>query len=224
MILGLLLLFSVLFILSHLGMSHYPLRGRLVDKLGERLFQIVYSIISFITLGGAGWIFWSERNLGPELWSLPILPYPFIYLLMLSSFFFIIFSLRNPSPAGFGSNAKEPRGVLRITRHPMNIGIAFFCLAHMMANGYVGDLIFFGSIFFVALVGSYHQDHRKLREKGKSFLIFREQTSIIPFVSAIKGKNKIHMNEFGLPSLISVIAIYLAIFFLHEFFFGVRPF
>jgi len=219
-----LILFSVLFAVTHIGMSHDPLRARLVERLGPKPFMGLYSLVSFVTLGGAIWIFSGHRGLGPVLWVLPGLTYPLIYLLMLFAIFLLVFSVVNPSPTGMDTKMRPPRGVLSITRHPMNVGIGLFGLAHMVANGALGDVFFFGSLFVVGIFGAYHQDRRKAREIGESFADFEAHTSVFPFVAILKGKNKLRKEEFSLLFVAVSLLVYILVMTFHGKLFGASPF
>ncbi len=205
-------------------MSHDPFRGRLIKGLGEKSFLLIYSLVSFITFGGAIWIFSRQDNLGPILWFLPQGLYPVVQILVLIAFLFFVLSVKDASPTGMSPAKMKVRGVLHITRHPMNMSFAAFGLAHMLANGCLGDLVFFGSIFLVGFFGSYHQDRRKLREKGEPFRAFQEETGIFPFSAIIKRKTKLAPGEFSFVFVLLAIAAYVVVFLLHDKLFGARPF
>ena len=218
-----LILFSVLFFATHILLSHDPLRANLIEKLGAKGFQGVYSLVSFITLGGAIWIFAGHRNAGPILWSLLPWVLPLVYLLMLAAFFLLVHSFITPSPTGMMTKSMEPRGILRITRHPMNMGFACFGLAHILANGALGDVFFFGSLFAVGFVGAYHQDRRKVRELGEPFAAFCRQTGVLPLEAILKGRTSLVAGEFKAPGLVLSLAAFLAVAVFHRALFGVPP-
>ena len=224
MALALLILLSTLFAVSHLGMSHDPWRSRLIGKLGEKGFKLVYLLVSLLTLGGAIWVFSGHRGLGPVLWTLPGWLVPLFFLLMLLAFLLFVFSLVTPSPTGMRPAGLEARGVLRVTRHPMNMAFASFGLAHLLANGSLGDLFFFGSFFVVGFFGAYHQDRRLARSKGEPFASFQKQTGILPFAAILAGKTRLAPEEFCRVALAVALAIYLAVILLHRTLFGVVPF
>jgi len=224
MALFLLMLLSVLFAATHLGMSHDPYRERMVRRLGPQLFMGVYSLVSVVTLGGALWVFSTHKGEGPHLWSLSGWLLPAIYLLMLLSFLLLVLSVATPSPTGMLSSSMEPRGVLRVTRHPMNMGFACFGLAHLLANGALGDVFFFGSIFVVGFAGAYHQDARKAREHGEAFVPFRQATSVLPFAAILQGRNRLETGEFSRPLLAAALVACAAAVLLHQKLFGVSPF
>ena len=210
-----LILLSVLFVVTHIGMSSDPYRKKMVDKLGQWGFKIIYSLVSFATLGGAIMIYIGYKNTGPVPGEISVWVYPLVYLIMLISFLLFFLSFSTPSPTGMMPAKNEPRGVLRVTRHPMNMGIAFFGLAHMMAVGTLGGLFFFGSLFVVGFFGAYHQDRRKAREKDASFATFQSQTSIFPFAAIVFGKTRLEISELKWPFVAVTVVAYIAAIILH---------
>jgi uncharacterized membrane protein len=219
-----LILMSVLFAVTHIGMSHDPFRARLVERLGPKGFQAVYSIVSLVTLGVAVSIFADNRKAGFVLWTMPGWLYPVVFLLMLLAFLLLVLSMRDRSPAMMIGGRMEPEGVLRITRHPMNMALACFALAHMIANGTLGDVAFFGSIFAVGFFGSYHQDRRKAREKGEDYVAFQSQTGIFPFAAIVQGKTGLAAKDLKMPFVIFAVLAFVSALLVHEDLFGIRPF
>jgi len=224
MALAMLILMSALFAVTHIGMSHDPYRARLEEKLGPKGFQVVYSIVSLVTFGAAVALFVNNRKAGPVLWTTPSLFYPIIYLLMLLAFLLLVLSMRDRSPAMMLGGKMEPEGVLRITRHPMNMAIAFFALAHMIANGSLGDVAFFGSLFVVGFFGSYHQDQRKAREKGEAYTAFQGETGVFPFAAIVQGKTTFAAKDLRMPFVIIAVLAFVGAIVVHENLFGIRPY
>lgn len=224
MALAMLILMSVLFAVTHIGMSHDPLRARLVERMGPNGFQLVYTIVSLFTFGAAVWIFADNPKAGPVLWTLPHWFYPLVYLLMLLAFLLLVLSMGDRSPAMMIGGKMKAEGVLRITRHPMNMAIACFALAHGIANGSLGDVCFFGSLFVVGFFGSYHQDRRKAREKGAAYTAFQEETGILPFAAVLQGKTRLGPRDLRIPYLVLGILAFVAAIWVHEDLFGVRPY
>lgn len=221
MILTLIIVFSVLFVVTHLGLSHGSVRQGLVDKIGEWPFRGLYSLVSFGTLGPAAVLWWQNRHLGPLLWDLPVWPVRIAAAALLFLGFQLFFqSLATPSPASMAPAKTEARGVLRVTHHPMNMFLAGWGLAHVLANGTVGDVAFFGSFVIVGLVGPFHMDARLRRQKGEDFKQFCEQTSVLPFGAILRGKNRLAVDELSFPLAIIGIAVFAALVFFHGRFFG----
>jgi len=221
MTLTLIIVFSALFVATHIGMSHGAIRAGLVASLGRWPFEGLYSLVSFLTLGPAAVLWWQNRHLGPVLWELPFWAERAIaVILMLLAFELIMMSLATPSPAGMMPGKIEARGVLRITRHPMNIGIACFGLAHILANGALGDVAFFGSFLVLGVLGPIDQDARKKREKGEAYREFCRQTSVLPFVAIITRRNRFPTDELPYPLGLIGIVVFAVLFVFHGRFFG----
>jgi uncharacterized membrane protein len=221
MILTLIVVFSMLFMLTHIGLSHGDIRQGLVDKLGQWPFRGLYTLVSFGTLGPAAVLWWQNRHLGPVLWALPFWPERIIAaVLVLFALLLFFQSLATPSPASMAPAKNEARGVLRITRHPMNMAFTMWGLAHLLANGTVGDVAFFGSFVVVGLLGAYHMDARILRSKGEPFAVFSRQTSVLPFGAIVRGRNRLALDELSFPLAVIAAAVFVALTVFHSRFFG----
>ncbi len=221
MILILIVVFSALFVVTHLGMSHGAVRENLVAKIGQWPFRGLYSVVSFLTLGPAAVLWWQNRHLGPVLWEFnPWVERGIALVLMLLAIEFIVLSLANPSPASMLPGNNEPRGILRITRHPMNMGLALFGLAHVLSNGTVGDVAFFGSFFILGLAGPYHMDARLRKQRGEGFAEFCRQTSVIPFLAIIRKRTTFRADEISFPLFLIGVIVYVILVVFHGKFFG----
>jgi len=222
-----LIFFSVIFAATHIGLSHGDLRKNLVEKFGKVGFMGVYSLVSLVSFGCAIaiLIFNDDPGIGPVLFELPgWIVHPVTYFLMLAALFFIVFSGANPSPTGMMPTDMETRGIIRITRHSMNMGFVCLAIAHMVANGALGNIMFFASILVVGFFGALHQDARKAVERGEAFIEFKEKTSVIPFLAIIRGKNSLKVSELSIPVFLVVIALYIFLaVWGHEFLFKVPP-
>ncbi|HUT54261.1 MAG TPA: NnrU family protein [bacterium] len=223
MALVMLIVFSVLFALTHILMSHGGIRAGLVARLGDMPFRGLYSLVSLITLGGAIALFAGQKGAGQVLWNTPEWLHPVVWILVLFAFVLLVSSLATPSPTGMMPAKVEARGILRVTRHPMNMAFALWGLGHLIANGKLGDVFFFGSIFVVGFFGAYHQDRRKARERGEEFKEFQKKTSILPFAAVITGKTKLELSELSVPLPAIALAAFIIVLFLHNKLFGVTP-
>jgi uncharacterized membrane protein len=106
----------------------------------------------------------------------------------------------------------------------MNMALSCFALAHILANGSLGDVFFFGSLFVVGFFGSYHQDRRKAREKGEAYKAFQRETGVLPFAAIVQGKARLEAADLRIPFLVIGLLAFIAAFWLHEDWFGVRPY
>jgi uncharacterized membrane protein len=221
MILTLIVVFSILFMLTHIGLSHGEIRQGLVDKLGQWPFRGLYTLVSIGTLGPAAVLWWQNRHLGPVLWELPFWPERIVAAaLVLFALLLFFQSLATPSPAGMAPAKTQARGVLRITRHPMNMAFALWGLAHLLANGTVGDVAFFGTFVVVGVLGAYHMDARIKRSRGEPFAEFCRQTSVLPFGAIVRGRNRLAADELSFPLAVIGVAVFIALGVFHSRFFG----
>ena len=221
MTLTLIVVFSALFAVTHLVLSHGAIRDGFVGTMGQWPFRGLYSLISFLTLGPAAVLWWQNRHLGAVLWELPFWPERIISGLLVLFGFFIIFQLlATPSPASMMPAKNEARGVLRITRHPMNMGIILWALAHLLANGTVGDVAFFGSFVVVGVLGPSRLDARLKKTRGEDFTEFCNQTSVLPFGAIIRGRNRLALDELSFPLFLIAIVAFVTLTIFHSRFFG----
>lgn len=221
MLLVLLIAFSAAFVVTHLGLSHGSVRAGLVKALGPMRFRLLYSFVAFGTFVPAAVIVWNERHLGPVLWTLPRWAELSVALvLMLPAAVLLVLAFATPSPVSMISSKPEPRGVLRITRHPMNMGFALFGLAHLLANGALGDVVFFSTFVLIGVLGAFHQDARIARERGETLAAFRRQTSILPFYAILVRRTRFEPSELAWPMVAIGVVAWAALAWFHGRLFG----
>jgi uncharacterized membrane protein len=225
MVLILIVVFSALFVVTHLGLSHGAIRENLVAKLGEWPFRGVYSLVSFLTFGPAAVLWWQNRHLGPLLWEFnPWVERGVAVVLMLFAIQLIVLMLANPSAASMMPGNTEPHGIIRVTRHPMNMGLALFGLAHLFANGALGDVAFFSSLVLVGVIGPFHMDARLKRQRGEGFVEFCRKTSVIPFVAIARGRTAFKAEEISFPLFLVGVVLFVVLVIFHGRFFGADVF
>ena len=174
----------IAFAVTHMGLSSPSLRPRLLERLGERGFQGVYSLVALALFVPLVWVYASHKHAGPELWSLGGLPgvQAIMSAGMLVALTLAVAGMLTPSPAAMLPGKTEVKGVFRITRHPMTMGMGLFGLMHLLgAQINAAELAFFGGFVAFSLLGCRHQDQRKLVTAGEEFRRFHEQTPFIPF-------------------------------------------
>jgi uncharacterized membrane protein len=175
----------ILFAATHMGLSSQRLRPRLVASLGERGFQGVYSLVALATFVPLVWTYYENKHAGVYLWTLSRLPGVrwLGYGLMGAAFALVVAGLVQPSPAGMVPGSTAVRGVARITRHPLFMGLGLWGLAHLLlATVNAAELAFFGGFPIFAIVGCDHQDRRKLAASG-SYRAYHDATPFLPFSS-----------------------------------------
>jgi uncharacterized membrane protein len=115
-------------------------------------------------------------------------------------------------------------GVLRITRHPFLWGVVIWAAFHLAANGDQASVIFFGTFFVLALLGTFSIDAKRKRKMGKAWDGFAAKTSNIPFGAVLTGRTKLKLSEsFGWRFWVTLV-IFAAVLLAHAHLFGVSPF
>lgn len=208
-----------LFVFGHLGLSSLAVRRPLIAKWGEKGFQGAYSLFA---AGAMGWMVHAFRN-APyvELWALPagardvpLVVMPLVFLLMVCGF-----STKNPTSAGQeGTIQIEPKGIVRITRHPVLWSFALWGLSHLPPNGDARSVILFGGIAFLAFAGMLHIDSRRKVALGDAWEAFASKTSVLPFARSGAGAA---FKEIGIVRLLVAIVLYVGVLHSHRLLIGV---
>ena len=224
---ALIALWAALFLITHVAVSSSAIRPRLVAAVGESPYRGIYSLISFATFVPLVIVFFRNKHAGPLLWNLrdaePVRW--LVWLMMLAAFILFVAALVNPSPSGWVAppNAGTARGVLKLTRHPSFVALSIFGLAHMLMNGFAGDVLFFATFPAVGILGGLHQDQRKLSELGDKYSRFVTETSFFPGAALMSRRQRwTQADTPWLAILIGVAAAALMVA-VHPMFFGGNP-
>jgi uncharacterized membrane protein len=177
----LLTLALIAFVGTHFLMSH-PLRAQMLDALGAAGFQIVYSLVSLVTLGWAAYAF-REAPLGMPLWSAGDVLNIVATAIMFVASVLLAGSFKGnpalPAPGADKLAMQTPAGVFAMTRHPMMWSIALWSLAHVIVSPRPAVLILSGFIAFLALGGAAGQDVKKAKLMGDSWQSWVSRTSFV---------------------------------------------
>ena len=151
---GTLALAALVWIGVHIGIAGTTVRSALAARLGERGFRIAFSVASVAAI-----VFLVQSyNAAPTtlLWTAPEWLRWVLALVMLVAFVLFAASVTAPNPTAVGGEralGREPRGIGRITRHPMLWSFALWAAVHMLGNGDTASLLFFGAFGVTALAG-----------------------------------------------------------------------
>jgi uncharacterized membrane protein len=210
---------SAFFLLIHFGVSGTRLRDRLVTLMREGPYRGAFALASLVGL------VWMSRAYARapaiELWAPQPDIRPLAMMLVFVAFLFVIIGLATPSPTRVGMESKLAqgadlaRGMVRITRHPFLWGVALWAFVHLVANGDLASMIFFGSLLVLALGGTASIDAKRRRSFGDDWQRFARATSNIPFAAIASGRNRLGpaLREIGLlrPGIaIATYAVFLA--------------
>ena len=220
-------LWAALFLGTHFAISSVAVRPRLIGAVGEQPYRGIYSLVAFATFGPLIYEFASNKHAGPMLWYLRAdAPLRWLaWILMFAALVFFVASFINPNPGQVGAPAGsgEPHGMLKVTRHPSFVAFALFGLAHIAMNGWLGDVIFFGTFPALGILGGMHQDARKVREVGKSYKEFKAKTSFVPFAALVSGRQQWTSGDMPWAAIGAGAVLTIAIVALHPMIFGGHP-
>lgn len=219
-----LLLGALFFISIHLFISGTGLRRILVNVMGGTAFKAVFALLS---LSGIVWMSMAYGSAPQiELWGeLPAIK-PIAALAMAFAFLFIVTGVSTPSPTAIGgemllSQDEPAKGILRITRHPVMWGTSIWGLVHLTANGDLASLVFFGSLLFLALIGPFFIDRKRMKLSKRRWDTFRKKTSSFPFLAIVEKRNRLDLKEIGLGRLAGGLVVFALFLYFHSMLFGV---
>ena len=210
----------VIFAVIHSGGA--ALRTRAEALVGPRVWRLIFafaSIPSAVVLIG---YFLAHRYDGVRLWNLQDLPgiIPFIWGLTAISFLFLYPATYNllEIPAVVKPQQRlYATGIIRVSRHPQAIGQILWCLTHELWIG--SSFMLFTCIGLIGhhLFAVWHGDRRLKAKFGDSFDELLRQTSVIPFLAVIDGRQKLRLEEFLRPSQLGILIAVLLFWWAHRF-------
>lgn len=205
----------------HVGISGTGLRDRIVARLGEAGFTIAFSVLSFAALGLMV-LAWQAAGTTP-LWFAPGWLRWVIAALMLPLFIAFAAALAgNPTAVGGGTLlARGPRGIQRITRHPMLCAFAGWAALHILGNGDTAAMVFFGAFLVTAIAGMPSIDAKMARRHPQAWPGFAAATSILPFAAILAGRNRLVAREIGWLAPLAGVLLWAAVLHGHRILFGV---
>jgi uncharacterized membrane protein len=219
-----LIIAALVWIALHLGLAGTTLRDAVVGRIGDQPFRGIFSVLSIVVLVCLVWT-WSATPTSP-LWVAPDWLRWVLVLAMLPAFVLFVASVngRNPTMIGPSGNvAQPPRGMIRVTRHPMLWSFAIWAGVHILGNGDTASIVFFGAFLITALAGMPSIDAKLARRDPNVWQALSAATSIVPFAAIAQGRNRFVPNEIGwLNPVIGVLA-WIVILIAHPWLFGVSP-
>jgi uncharacterized membrane protein len=217
----LLILAALLWVFVHVGVSGTSLRNRCVAVLGEGGFTMAFSIASVASIGllASAW----QGAATTPLWVAPAWLRWVLALLMLPGFVLFACSLiGNPTAMGGGGLiARGPRGIQRVTRHPMLCAFALWAAVHILGNGDSAAIVFFGAFLVTALAGMPSIDAKMARRHPEAWPGFAVATSILPFGAILAGRNRFVPGEIGWLAPMAGVLLWGGVLHAHARLFGV---
>jgi len=215
------LLLWFLFTGTHTVLSHPPIREPLVARLSLRGYIFFYSSVAFATLIPLVWAFFEYRTPSvvplPSLAQSPGIWWVTMFLMFIAVMLLVLgFSRPNPVSSLMDKSGSSAMGALRITRHPAFMGVAVMGLAHLLVNYSTIDRVFFGGLLIYPILGCAHQDWRRRQTSEPGRERYFAETSFLPFVAILQGRNKLVLREFNPIAVCIGVAAYVSIFVFHH--------
>jgi uncharacterized membrane protein len=209
---------------SHTLLSSTRLRGSLRDQLGEQGFLVVYSLTALATFA---WFVVAYAHaptilLWPrQTWTalVPVLVMPWATILLVAGY-----TTPNPTAVGMERSARadDPApGILRVTRHPVMWAVGLWALSHLVANGDLCSVWFFGVIAALALGGTALIDRKKRLALGSHWQRLARVTSNLPFAALVAGRTRLRLRDVGILRPAAGLLLYAVLYLAHPIFTGV---
>ncbi len=209
-------MFGLLFCFAVIHSGGAAIRLRAEKIFGPRIWRLIFASASIPSATILIGYFILHRYDGIRLWNLQGTPglITLVWALTAISFLFLypatynlleIPAIQKPQVRLYAT------GIIRISRHPQAVGQILWCLTHQLWIG--SSFMLVTSIGLIAhhLFAVWHGDRRLHTRFGNSFDELRENTSVIPFLAIIEGRQKLMIQEFIRPSQLGII---IAVFFL----------
>jgi len=209
---------GVAFCGSHILLSSTRMRGSLRDQLGERGFLAVYSLTSLVIFA---W-FVAAYSAAPTIalwprqrWTalVPVSVMPLATILLVAGY-----STRNPTAVGMERLARvdDPApGILSVTRHPVMWAIGLWAVSHLIANGDLSSVLFFGSLACLSLGGTVLIDHKKQLALGSNWSRLAQVTSNLPVAALLAGRTKLRWRDLGILRVAAGLLLYAVLYLAH---------
>jgi uncharacterized membrane protein len=215
---------AILWVGIHVGLAGTGLRGVAVRLLGPTAFMVVFSLLSLASIiwlvqayGAAGTTPW---------WVAPNWLRWCLVALMLPAFILVVAAYTQPNPTAVGQKLPangEPRGIQRVTRHPMMSGVTLWSLIHIIGNGDSASTAFFGAFLLTAVLGMPSIDAKLAKRDPAGWRRLAERTSVLPFGAILAGRNHLALREIGWLAPVLGLLLWAAVLHFHQKLFGVAP-
>ena len=217
-----LVVFILILIFAIIHSGGAALRNKAEIIMGPRLWRLCFvslSLPSAIILIG---YFLSHRYDGIRLWNFQGNTFVLILVWILTAISFIFLypatynlleipSLQKPKIRIYST------GIMRITRHPQAIGQIIWCIAHSLWIGTSFTLVTSFGLICHHLFAIWHGDKRLEFKFGDEFLRFRQNTSIIPFLAILDGRQEFKIREYLKLSQLGILIAIIVIWSSHRY-------
>ena len=217
-----LVMFGLLVIFAVIHSGGAALRVRAEALIGARAWRLIFAAASIPSATLLIAYFLSHRYDGIQLWNLQGLPgmVPFVWIFTAISFLFLYPATYNllEIPAVVKPEVRlYAKGIIRISRHPQAVGQILWCLTHQLWIGSSFMLVTSLGLISHHLFAVWHGDQRLKARFGKEFENLKSQTSVIPFLAIIDGRQQLRLDEFLKPSQLGIAIAIGFLWWSHRF-------
>ena len=217
-----LVILLLIFIFAVIHSGGASLRIKAESIMGPRLWRLCFVSLSLPSAIVLISYFLAHRYDGIRLWNLQgnNLVFLLVWLLTAISFLFLypatynlleIPSVLEPKVRIYGT------GIMRITRHPQAFGQIIWCVAHTLWIGTSFTLITSVGLILHHLFAIWHGDKRLKIRFGEEFEKFKKNTSIIPFMAIIEGRQEFKIKEFFRFSQLGILIAIGVLWWSHRY-------
>ncbi|MDX1400741.1 MAG: NnrU family protein [Kiloniellales bacterium] len=212
------------FVGGHFLLSSLAVRRPLVEKLGLRIFRLLYSMVMLVAFIAMVEAYASAPFLPiwrpPEYFNwVPVVVMPF-------ACFFLVAGLTTKGVTALGGEAlaESPqapaKGVYSITRHPFLWAVGLWALSHLLVRGDFSSIFMMGGLAFLAFFGMAHIDLRREVELGAAWGPTKLTTSRIPFAAILSGRCELDAKGIGVLRILGSVVLYIFLALVHSHFIG----
>ncbi|KGG13227.1 MULTISPECIES: NnrU family protein [Prochlorococcus] len=214
------LMLLLLFAIIHSGGA--AIRTRAESIVGPRIWRLIFALASIPSAGVLIFYFLAHRYDGLRLWNFQGVPGMIQLVWVLTAFSFLFLYPATYNLLEIPSIAKPQvriyqNGIIRISRHPQAIGQIIWCIAHGLWLGTSFMMITSAGLIAHHLFAVWHGDRRLKAKFGHTFDEFKRNTSVIPFLAIIDGRQKLEFQEFLRPSQLGICIAVAVFWWAHRF-------
>lgn len=219
------LIWWVMFGGTHIFGSSIPVRTFFISRIGTIGYKAFYSLVALATFIPLCYVYFTNRHAGPPFYETGYFLTLLVQFIMLAAIIVLLQGLVTANPMTTmaeiaGKVVRKPQGIQRVTRHPQNFAFGLFGVAHLLANPYVGDWIFYGGFILYGMASAWHQDRRLLVMGSAQVKQFLADTSAVPFAAIIRGRQPFAPGEYYPPALAAAIVLFILVRLWHPIIFG----
>jgi uncharacterized membrane protein len=207
---------------THLVLGQPPVRERLVRRMGEPRFLILFTAVAAITFGSLtaalAWI-GGDGPAGPALGREPAAR------AVLSTLAFLGFALAMAGIVNYGrapmtilkTRIHPASGIERVTRHPFFVGFGLFAAMHALLAPTMAVCVFFAGVALLSVVGVVAQDRKLIGRHGAAYADYVAATSVVPFAALLRGRQAFGRDDSMIRMVVLPLGITGAFLLTHAF-------